>query len=268
MNKYFLYLTLIIILGSCASGKGVGRIKKYDFTHQDIPTAFNEYRIAFISDLHYKSLFTEKRLSKLIKTINKLNPDILLMGGDYHEGCEYLPELFERLTHINVPDGIWGVLGNNDYNACYDEILIEMERNHIHLLEQSIDTIQRKDDRIIVAGIRNPFDLKQNGISPTQTLSLDDFVILLVHTPDYAEQVPIDNTDLVLAGHTHGGQVTMFGLYAPIIPSKYGQRFRTGLKYNSNGIPIIITNGIGTSNKNIRMFAPSEVILITLRSKE
>ena len=61
--------------------------------------------------------------------------------------------------------------------------------------------------------------------SPTLSLSPDDFVILLTHTPDYAEEVSITNTDLVLAGHTHGGQVTLFGLYAPIIPSRYGQRF-------------------------------------------
>ena len=91
---------------------------------------------------------------------------------------------------------------------------------------------------------------------PTLALSPDDFVILLMHTPDYAEDVAITNTDLVLAGHTHGGQVTLFGLYAPILPSHYGQRFRGGLKRNSQGIPMIITNGLGTSNKNIRMFAP------------
>lgn len=99
-------------------------------------------------------------------------------------------------------------------------------------------------------------------------LSPDDFVILLTHTPDYAEDVPITNTDLVLAGHTHGGQVTLFGLYAPIIPSHYGKRFRTGLKYNSHHIPMIITNGIGTSNKNIRLFAPSEVVMIILHQQK
>ena len=59
---------------------------------------------------------------------------------------------------------------------------------------------------------------------------------------------------------------TLFGLYAPILPSHYGQRFRGGLKRNSQGTPMIITNGLGTSNKNIRMFAPSEVIMIELHA--
>ena len=64
--------------------------------------------------------------------------------------------------------------------------------------------------------------IAQLGLSP------DDFVILLTHTPDYAEDVPVTNSDLILAGHTHGGQVTLFGLYAPIVPSHYGQRFLPG----------------------------------------
>ena len=96
----------------------------------------------------------------------------------------------------------------------------------------------------------------RNGTSPTLGLSPDDFVILLTHTPDYAEDVPVTNSDLILAGHTHGGQVTLFGLYAPIVPSHYGQRFLSGLKYNSKNIPMIVTNGIGTSQKAIRMLLP------------
>ena len=90
------------------------------------------------------------------------------------------------------------------------------------------------------------------------------FCYLLTHTPDYAEDVDISNTDLALAGHTHGGQITLFGLYAPKTGSRYGQRFRTGKKENSKGIPVIITNGLGTSWMNFRLFAPSEVVLIRL----
>ena len=151
---------------------------------------------------------------------------------------------------------------------CYDDIVRGLQKYGMHLLEHKVDTLRRDGEEILIAGVRNPFNLKKNGTSPTLGLSPDDFVILLTHTPDYAEDVPITNTDLVLAGHTHGGQVTLFGLYAPIIPSHYGKRFRTGLKYNSHHIPMIITNGIGTSNKNIRLFAPSEVVMIILHQQK
>ena len=147
---------------------------------------------------------------------------------------------------MKAPLGTYAVLGNNDYEACYDDILKEMERQGIHLLEHKADTLKRNGERIVIAGVRNPFNLERNGQSPTLSLSPDDF-------------------DLVLAGHTHGGQVTLFGLYAPVVPSRYGQRFLKRIKTNSEKQPVIITNGIGTSSKNLRLFAPSEVVVLTLR---
>lgn len=242
---------------------GIDRVKMYEFTHRDVPEAFEGFRIAFISDLHYKSLFKEKGLESLVRLLTELRPDVLLMGGDYQEGCRYVPELFAALSKVKTPMGTYGVMGNNDYERCHDEIVREMLRYGMHPLEHRLDTLRRGGQQIILAGVRNPFDLARNGVSPTLSLSPKDFVILLVHTPDYAEDVAVTHSDLVLAGHTHGGQVRIFG-YAPIIPSRYGARFLTGLKYNTAKMPVIVTNGLGTSNRNIRIGAPAEVVLITL----
>lgn len=203
---------------------GIDRVKKYEFTHRDVPDAFDGFRIAFISDLHYKSLFKEKGLESLVRLLNAQHADVLLMGGDYQEGCQYVPELFAALAKVKTPMGTYGVMGNNDYERCHDEIIREMQRYGMRPLEHQIDTLRRDGAQIILAGVRNPFDLANNGVSPTLSLSPSDFVILLVHTPDYAEDVSVANSDLVLAGHTHGGQVRILG-YAPIIPSHYGACF-------------------------------------------
>lgn len=243
--------------------EGVSRVKVYDFTHRDVPAAFEGFRIAFISDLHYKSLLKEKGLNDLVRLLIAQRADVLLIGGDFHEGCQYVPPVMAALAKVKTPMGTYVVLGNNDYEACYDDIVKEIDRHGMHLLEHKVDTLKRDGAQILIAGVRNPFDLAKNAKSPTLDLSPDDFVILMTHTPDYAEDVPITNTDLVLAGHTHGGQVTLFG-YAPIVPSHYGQRFLKGLRYNSKYTPMIITNGIGTSNKNVRLFAPAEVVMIVL----
>lgn len=254
------------ISGFPASGyKNVKRVRQYEFAHRDVPAAFNGCRLAFVSDLHYRSLLKEKGLKDITRLLNDLQVDALLIGGDLHEGCEYVPAVIAALGAVKAPLGTYAVLGNNDYEACYDDILKEMERQGIRLLEHKADTLKRNGERIVIAGVRNPFNLERNGQSPTLSLSPDDFVILLTHTPDYAEDVPITNADLVLAGHTHGGQVTLFGLYAPVVPSRYGQRFLKGIKTNSDKQPVIITNGIGTSSKNLRLFAPSEVVVLTLR---
>ena len=242
---------------------GISRIVSYDFTHRDVPKAFEGFRIAFISDLHYKSLFKEKGLNSLVKLLIAQKADVLLMGGDYQEGCEYVEPLFAALSQVKTPMGTYGVMGNNDYERCHDDIVRTMEHYGMHVLEHKVDTLRKDGQQILIAGVRNPFDLTHNGVSPSLALSPDDFVILLVHTPDYIEDVSVANTDLALAGHTHGGQVRIFGV-APILPSHYGNRFVTGLAYNSAKVPLIITNGIGTSQMPVRIGAPAEIVMITL----
>lgn len=242
---------------------GIDRVVEYDFTHRDVPEAFEGFRIAFISDLHYKSLLKEKGLNNLVTLLIEQKPDVLLMGGDYQEGCEFVEPLFAALARVKTPMGTYGVMGNNDYERCHDEIVRTMKHHGMRVLEHEVDTLRKEGQQIIIAGVRNPFDLKQNGVSPTLALSPNDFVILLVHTPDYVEDVSVANTDLALAGHTHGGQVRVFG-YAPIQNSHYGTRFLTGLSHNSTYMPMIVTNGIGTSQMPVRIGAPAEIIMITL----
>ncbi len=244
---------------------GVSRVVHYDLYNGDIPESFDGTRIAFITDLHYPSYFKSKHLDSLVKSLDSLSCDILCLGGDFHEDESLIAELFEKLGSINYPLGAYGVLGNNDYERGYDKVVVEMLKNNINCLEHQVDTIWKDKEFILMAGVRDPFNLEKNGVSPTLALSEDDFVILITHTPDYAEDVPITNSDIVLAGHTHGGQVSLFG-FAPVVPSKYDQRFLRGLVYNSKGIPMIVSNGIGTSTYDIRVGAPSEIVVVTLHS--
>ena len=208
-------------------------------------------------------LLKEKGLNDLVRLLIAQKADVLLMGGDYQEGCEYVEPLFSALARVKTPMGTYGVMGNNDYERCHDDIVNTMKHYGMRPLEHEVDTLRKDGQQIIIAGVRNPFDLGRNGVSPTLVLSPKDFVILLVHTPDYIEDVSVANTDLALAGHTHGGQVRVFGV-APALNSHYGNRFITGLAYNSAKIPLIITNGIGTSKLPIRVGAPAEIIVITL----
>lgn len=264
LNILLYSILTIVSLTSCGS---VVKVKSYRFSSADLPAAFDSCRVAFVSDLHYKSLLNERRLHKLVSLLKRERPDMLLLGGDYQEGCEYVVPLFSELGTVNPPLGCFGVLGNNDYERCRDEIANAMDSLGFSLLEHRTDTVRRGGDYILVSGVRDPFDLKNNGVSPTLSLSPSDFVILLTHTPDYAEDVSVANADIVLAGHTHGGQVRLLW-YAPLTGSHYGRRFLHGMRHNSAGVPVIITNGVGTSRRNIRIGARAEVVILTLYSAE
>ncbi len=271
-------LILLLALSSCTSLRyaGVNRVRNYDISSIDIPESFDGYRIAFASDFHLKSKFKECQLHGTVKALQAIAPDILLLGGDYQEGCEYVEPLFTELGSISTPDGTYAVLGNNDYERCTDLIRSEMQKQGINLLEDATATIHRGNDSILLWGANayaghypsaiQKGDIAQN--SQTRIIEPTDFVILLTHTPDYVEDADISGVDLALAGHTHGGQVTFFGLYAPVTASKYGKRFRTGLRYNSQNIPVIISGGLGTSRYPIRFCAPTDIIVVTLRRKQ
>lgn len=270
MKNCVLLLLFVSLLTSCASlakYPGIGRTKVYNYSHPQVPEAFDGFRIAFISDLHYPSKFGKKRLNSLVRALDALHPDLLLMGGDYQEGCEYVDELFSKLSEVHIPYGVAGVLGNNDYERCTEDIRKSMAEYGMHLLEHQNDTVRKDDAFIIISGVRNPFDLKRNGVSPSNTLHDDDFVILLTHTPDYVEEADVRYADLALAGHTHGGQVSFLRIWTPETGSHYGTKLLTGKKTSSKGLPVIITNGLGTSRIKMRMCAPSEIVEIVLHRK-
>lgn len=278
MNKKIKSIPILIItaclaLTSCATAsfskyKGVGRIKRYEIYSEQVPDSFNGFRIAFASDFHYESRFDAKRLHGAIRALQAADADVLLLGGDYRgrEGGD-MEELFSALAQVKTRFGTYAVMGNHERGESDTLVRRAMAHTGVRLLEHKTDTLWKGNEYILICGIRNPFDLKQNGVSPTLALRAEDFVVMLVHTPDYVEDTDVSNTDLALAGHTHGGQVSLFRRWSPAHFSKYGNRFLTGLKHNSQGIPLIITNGLGTSRKDIRLFTPSEVVVVELKQQ-
>lgn len=277
MNKKIKSIPILIItaclaLTSCATAsfskyKGVGRIKRYEIYSEQVPDSFNGFRIAFASDFHYESRFDAKRLHGAIRALQAADADVLLLGGDYRgrEGGD-MEELFSALAQVKTRFGTYAVMGNHERGESDTLVRQAMAHTGVRLLEHKTDTLWKGNEYILICGIRNPFDLKRNGVSPTLALRAEDFVVMLVHTPDYVEDTDVSNTDLALAGHTHGGQVSLFRRWSPAHFSKYGNRFLTGLKHNSQGIPLIITNGLGTSRKDIRLFTPSEVVVVELKN--
>lgn len=268
------WLITVLIFTSCTSLRyaGVNRIRDYRIESPEVPEAFDGYRIAFASDFHLESKFKEKQLQGTAKALQALAPNLLLLGGDYQEGCEYVEPVIATLGAVSPPDGTYAVLGNNDYERCTEIIRAAMKNHGIILLEDSVATLRQHEDSIVIWGANAYSGLypttkvrEESPIAERDIIDSSTFTILLTHTPDYVEDADIAGVDLAMAGHTHGGQITLFGLYAPVTASKYGNSFRTGLRRNSQGIPVIISGGLGTSRYPIRFCAPTDIILITLK---
>ena len=152
MRRITLLLLSVLSLASCTSVRytEISRIRDYDITSPQLPEAFDGYRIAFASDFHLKSKFKKRQLRGRVKALQALAPDVLMLGGDYQEGCEYVAPLFDELAKATPPDGIYAVLGNNEYERCTQLIRKTMQEYDIVLLEDSTASIYRRTDSIIV----------------------------------------------------------------------------------------------------------------------
>lgn len=269
LNRVGLCLTLLLslLLESCATlsrYQGVGLIRRYDICDERLPQEFDGFTIAFLSDTHYPSKFTRKRLANAVRAIDDLSPDALLLGGDYVTDDACADELFEALGRCNAPVGKYAVLGNHDFKRA-DALRESMRRNGIKLLADEADTLRVGGSQIYLFGVRDYNGKAQ--LSWLQQLADSCFTLLLVHTPDYAQDTAVENVSLTLSGHTHGGQVTLLGLYAPETNSRYGRRFLSGLNFTDGGVPVVTSNGLGTSRRKIRFCAPSDIVFVTLRRK-
>lgn len=236
----------------------------------DVPQDFVGKKIVFVSDIHHGQNFERDRVAGLVKKVNELDPDIVILGGDYVSGStEYIEPCFEELSRLNAKMGVFGVTGNHDEWADYNLTVKCMENAGITALNDRAEWLEIGRDRIKIAGVDWHTDWQFNSESDMGSLINDteenDFVILVSHTPDFAEKLNTDKIDLVLSGHTHGGQITFFGLWALYVPSSYGQKYRTGI-VNTDKTRVLVSNGIVNTFLPIRFFARPQINIVVLEN--
>ena len=245
----------------------------------DIPASFDGKRIVFVSDIHYGSYMSRDRAIKLVQRINDLQPDIIILGGDYSSRDDkYIIPIFDELINLRSKYGVFGVMGNHDYFVNGDLTLKMMTRNGIRICDNKSYWVKIQKDSIKIGGVDDPEGGIQVLDSTIHDVHRKDFCILISHRPDYVKQMNTDLVDLTLSGHTHGGQVTFFGLWAPILPSDNGlwasltfsrenQKYCYGLFQRNAILQSYITSGFGTRSPHLRFFRRPEIAVIELKRK-
>lgn len=216
--------------------------KEITIESNKIPAEFDGKRIVFLTDIHYGPFFNKERLDNLVNQTNQLHPDIILLGGDYVTNTPSdVGPAFSSLSKLKAPLGVYGVLGNNDPESS---TIQTMKNSGITYIGNSAVWVGNSTSRIRIGGVGDMDTDVPNQLPTLNGVTPQDFVILVSHKPDYFEKVSKSKIDLQLSGHTHGGQITLFGLWAPLINSKYGQKYVTGEIVSGNNT-LIISNGIG-----------------------
>lgn len=243
-------------------------VKQLDFYDEDIPASFNNLKIVFFADIHHGLFFSKNRVKELVEEINAMNPDIIFAGGDFvgnylFENPKYIEPCFSELKNLKAKFGVFGVLGNHDIWTDKELSLAEMEKTGIVYLGNKGQWLKKNGEKIKIGGVKDFYEDVQDISDVVGDVSENDFFLLLSHSPDYVEEIDNDKIDLVLAGHTHGGQMTFFGLWAPVTSSRYGQKYRTGF-IETPDTKVLVTNGVG-SILPIRFFARPQINIINLK---
>lgn len=239
-------------------------IKKYNFICEDVPDGFVGTTIAFLADIHHGRAFPLRNLKSLIEMTNNLRPDMILLGGDYvDKDPDRIVTFFRQAAGFSAPLGVYGVLGNHDRKTDASLSIKCMTEAGITLLDNRALWIHRGGDKIRLGGVGDLTTGTQNLSPMLDGTSKEDLMILVTHHPDYAMQLPRDKIDLMLCGHTHGGQVSFFGKWIPPWPGAAKLKYLTGV-VREGRTTIIISNGIGTVGPPIRIFATPQIWLIRL----
>jgi predicted MPP superfamily phosphohydrolase len=238
----------------------------------NLPKAFHGYRIVQLSDIHLDEYTEPFFLDRIVRKVNDLAPDLVLLTGDFitHGSLTFLTgrhairRCAELITNLTAPLR-YAILGNHD--VSFDAATVTralVDHNTPVLINQHLP-LERNGARLWLCGVDDPGTSHAN-LDLTIPENPDDPVILMVHEPDYADEVishPRGHlVDLMLAGHSHGGQVRLPFL-GPIILPPMGEKYPEG-HFTFNRMQLYVNRGIGTVGLPFRLNCPPEVTVITL----
>ncbi len=239
-----------------------------------LPKAFHGFRIAQLADIHMGPFAADAYIRRCVVITNDLQPDLVVLTGDFIAwDIAYVRDVVRTLGGLRAPHGVFGCLGNHESESNTEEMIAPLfAAEGIHILRQERAPVQRGDDVLNLIGIedvRGQTDAEWMGDLSRRLkreLVMPNTVnILLAHEPaspifDRANELGID---LMLAGHTHGGQLALESIHRGLNIGHLVYRYTSGW-YEKNGTRLYVNRGIGTTGFPIRLGARPEITIFEL----
>ena len=249
-------------------------LNRCDIPVAGLPAAFADFRIVQLSDFHCSRQVTPTYLTEAVDLAQAQNADVAVLTGDFvHKGYRYVERVAQTLSRLSAPLGVYAVLGNHDFavrNALgfrrfrhlHRAVAQALAAHGIRVLHNEAVPLQRGAERLYLVGVEDLWsracDLDQafNGLPPAIPR------IVLAHNPRTIEHLDDRRCDLMLSGHTHGGQIHVPGLGRPALGRK-ARRFAAGL-YQHRNTYLYVNKGVGFGLP-FRFRVRPEVAVLTLR---
>lgn len=241
-------------------------VKEIKITNKNIPNYLHGLKIAHISDVHYGRIINDKNIETIVKKINLLKPDIVVITGDLLDRDRELSEenkktLIENLNKIEVTIGKYAIAGNHDYVYGINQWEKIIEESNFINLNDTYDLVYNNGTTpILINGMSSNLQNKttiNEKLKEVQKILKEEknkpiYNIMIMHEPDYIEKFEYEQFDLILAGHSHNGQIKIpliGAIVTPVGAKKYYDEY-----YNLGKTDLYISSGLGTSGYDIRLF--------------
>jgi len=239
---------------------------------KNLPETFRGFRIAQVADFHYGEYSEPTFIRAAVHAVNALQPDLVALTGDFVSALPMVKRISvdfafhcaHLLAQLECPQK-FAVLGNHDVIASRAEVTDALVANRIPVLHNTAIPIEKDGTRLWLAGVADVLvggEADLNKAVPKGRIAGSEPLILMAHEPDYADRVIGSGVDLMLSGHTHGGQVRI-PFMPPVNLPPLGRKYVEGL-FVLGDLQLYVTRGIGTVGVPFRFRCPPEITLITL----
>lgn len=264
----------VLILAGWVAVRGRREAQRLHLTRVEVPVphlpeALDGIEIIHLSDLHLTSYGPYEQ--DLLRALRPLPARVVVITGDYLGGPGGAQALIPLLMEIGRDRIMLGVLGNHDYRPPVNTAALarDLARAGVRLLVNDAAVVVERGHRLRFVGVDDPHtgraDVeKAMAALPPPLGDQPEPVVVLAHSPDVFPDAERAGADLILAGHTHGGQVCLPGGF-PLLTNtrRVGRRFARGL-VDVGETPMFVTRGIGTSAIRLRLFCPPEIAVVRL----
>jgi predicted MPP superfamily phosphohydrolase len=253
-------------------------VREVEYKKQDLPTELDGFKIAFITDVQADRYTDEKRLKRYVDKINDAEPDLVLIAGDIITSTpNYIDLAAKQIGKIKSTHGTYSCVGDHDnwaYRQDYIRSLREVDsalsNNNVSMLDNQLHYIEVDSSRIGIAFITHNYvtEISETTLRNVVSSNKADFKIFLTHQPQdfLIDSAVKNNYDLFLAGHTHGGQITLLFPFIQLTPTLVETRYIKGDFYFGNTLAVIC-GGLGMSLAPVRYNSTPEIVMLILKSK-
>jgi len=245
------------------------RLDSVDVAVQNLPESLENLTLIFLGDIHIGRYTQDEKINQFQNVFKKADGDLFLFAGDLvTRGDSFIPRGIKELCNTQAPLGRIACMGDHDYWSGPQEISHGLIKCGWRFLENQHRVIHTKNHKILVTGVTYIYS-ERTPVSRLSTLFQNapeaDVKIVLVHQPseEVMETAAKNGYHLMLAGHTHGGQIVFHPFGIPFTPSQFENRIYSG-QGRHNGMQVVITNGIGLTLAPVRYHAPAEITKIRL----